>query len=111
MEGRVARIAIAPVKALHVVEKDEVDLEFTGVTGDRRFWMVDADGRLVNDKRHPQLLRVRVEWDEAPRKLGLEFPDGGHVASLTRARLYTTDYQTLPGNGTAALELTPQISG
>ena len=43
--------------------------------------------------------------------LGEGVPDGGHVASLTRARLYTTDYQTLPGNGTAALELTPQISG
>ena len=76
MEGRVARIAIAPVKALHVVEKDEVELGFTGVAGDRRFWMVDADGRLVNDKRHPQLLRLRAEWDEATRELGLEFPDG-----------------------------------
>ena len=82
MEGRVARIAIAPVKALHVVEKDEVELAFTGVAGDRRFWMVDADGRLVNDKRHPQLLRLRAEWDEATRELGLEFPDGRLVAGV-----------------------------
>jgi hypothetical protein len=43
--------------------------------------------------------------------LGTGVPDGGHVAALTRARIYTTDYQTLPGDGTAALELTPQISG
>ena len=82
MEGRVARIAIAPVKALHVVEADEVELAFTGVTGDRRFWLVDADGRLVNDKRHPHLLRVRVEWDETTRELGLEFPDGRRVAGV-----------------------------
>jgi len=43
--------------------------------------------------------------------LGSGVPDGGHVAALTRARIYTTDYQTLPGNGTAALELTPQVTG
>jgi MOSC domain-containing protein len=82
MEGRVARIAIAPVKALHVVEKDEVELEPTGVAGDRRFWLVDADGRLVNDKRHPHLLRVRVAWDETTRQLGVEFPDGRRVEGV-----------------------------
>jgi hypothetical protein len=43
--------------------------------------------------------------------LGSGVPDGGHVAALTRARIYTTDYQTLPGNGTAALELTPVTTG
>jgi uncharacterized protein YcbX len=74
--GHVVRISIAPVKALHVVDKDEVELEHTGVAGDRRFWLVDSGGRLVNDKRYPHLLRVRVEWDEATRELGLEFPDG-----------------------------------
>jgi uncharacterized protein len=82
MEGRVARIAIAPVKALHVVETDEVELAHTGVVGDRRFWFVDADGRLVNDKRYPHLLRVRVDWDERTRELGLEFPDGRRVEGV-----------------------------
>jgi hypothetical protein len=38
--------------------------------------------------------------------LGSGVPDGGHVAALTRARVYTTSYQTLPGDGSAALELT-----
>jgi hypothetical protein len=42
--------------------------------------------------------------------LGGGVPDGGHVAALTRSRIYTTDYQTLPGDGTAALELTPDIT-
>lgn len=77
MEGRVARISIAPVKALHVVNPDAVEVGPAGVAGDRRFWLVDAAGRLVDDKRRPRLLRVRVEWDEATRRLGLEFPDGG----------------------------------
>jgi uncharacterized protein YcbX len=75
VEGRVARISIAPVKALHVVSPDEVEVGPRGVAGDRRLWLVDADGRLVNDKRYPQLLRVRAAWDESTRTLGLEFPD------------------------------------
>jgi hypothetical protein len=58
-------------------------------------------------------LRLPLVRTLKPQKilLGQGVPDGGHVAALTRARVYTTDYQTLPGNGTAALELTPQIAG
>jgi MOSC domain-containing protein len=82
MEGRVARISIAPVKALHVANPDRVEVGPTGVAGDRRFWLVDGGGRLVNDKRRPQLLRVRVEWDEATRRLELAFPDGRRVEGV-----------------------------
>jgi hypothetical protein len=79
MEGRVARICIAPVKALHVVNPDEIELTHAGVAGDRRFWLVDANRRLVNGKGHPELMRVRPEWDEASRRLALTFPDGSVV--------------------------------
>ncbi len=79
MEGRVVRISIAPVKSLHVVNPDEVELGPGGVAGDRRFWLVDASGRLVNDKRRPRLLQVHAEWDEDTRQLGLAFPDGRRV--------------------------------
>jgi uncharacterized protein len=82
VDGRVARISIAPVKALHLINPHEVELELTGVAGDRRFWLVDAGGRLVNDKLHPELLRVRAEWYEATRQLGLEFPDGRRVEGV-----------------------------
>ena len=76
MPGRVARISIAPVKALGLVHPEAVDLGPSGVAGDRRFWMVDGNARLVNDKRHPRLLRVRPAWDEGARVLRLDFPDG-----------------------------------
>jgi uncharacterized protein len=79
MEGRVVRISIAPVKALHLVNPDEVELGEAGVTGDRRFWLVDANRRLVNGKGHPELMRVHPEWDEASRRLALTFPDGRRV--------------------------------
>jgi uncharacterized protein len=76
VEGRVSRISIAPVKALGLVHPDEVELTQTGVAGDRRLWLLDADGRLANGKRFPQLMRVRPEWDESTRHLALTFPDG-----------------------------------
>jgi uncharacterized protein YcbX len=79
MEGRVVRICIAPVKALHVVNPEEVELTRAGVVGDRRFWLVDSDRRLVNGKGHPELMRVHPEWDEASRRLRLAFPDGSIV--------------------------------
>ena len=79
MEGRVVRISIAPVKALRVVNPDEVELTHAGVAGDRRFWLVDADRRLVNGKGHPELMQVEPEWDEASRRLALAFPDGSVV--------------------------------
>jgi uncharacterized protein len=79
MEGRVARISVAPVKALHVVNPDEVELTHAGVVGDRRFWLVDRNRRLVNGKGHPELMRVRPEWDETSRRLALAFPDGSVV--------------------------------
>jgi uncharacterized protein len=79
MEGSVVRISIAPVKSLHVVNRDEVELGTAGVTGDRRFWLVDANRRLVNGKGHPELMRVHPEWDEGSRRLALAFPDGSVV--------------------------------
>jgi MOSC domain-containing protein len=79
MAGTVARISIAPVKSLHVVHPGEVELTRAGVVGDRRFWLVDADGRLANGKRFPQLMQIRPEWDETARRLAFELPGGERV--------------------------------
>ena len=76
------RISIAPVKGLALVHPDEVELGPAGVAGDRRFWLLDADGRLVNGKRHGSLMRVRAEWNEATRRLALAFPDGETVEGV-----------------------------
>ena len=57
--GTVARIAIAPVKALALVALDEVDLRVTGVPGDRRYALLDAQHRLANGKRLGPLVRIR----------------------------------------------------
>jgi hypothetical protein len=77
--ARVVRLSIAPVKSLGLLHPDEVELEEHGVRGNRRFWLVDADGRLVNNKRIGPMMRIRPEWDENTRRLALTFPDGSRV--------------------------------
>jgi len=79
MAGRVARISIAPVKSLHLVCPEEIELTRAGVVGDRRFWLVDADGRLANGKRFPQLMQIRPEWDEPTRRLAFALPGGERI--------------------------------
>lgn len=69
------RISIAPVKSLGLVHPREVELGPEGVLGDRRFWLLDADGRLANGKRFPKLMGIRPMWEEATRRLALWFPD------------------------------------
>ena len=111
MAGSVVRISIAPVKALGLVHPEEVELTHAGVVGDRRFWLVDENGLLVNGKKHPELMRVRPEWDEATRRLALRFPDGAVVEGEVEpgepfaAELYRTPHpsRTVPGPWQQAL--------
>jgi uncharacterized protein YcbX len=80
--ARVERISIAPVKALGLAHPETVELEAGGVRGDRRFWLVDEDGRLYNNKRNGPMVTVKPAWDEATRELALDFPDGTRVAGV-----------------------------
>src|SRR3954468_2378438 len=82
MEGRVAQISIAPVKSLGLVHPDSVELGPYGVEGDRRFWLLDEDGRLFNNKRNGPIVQVRPDWDEDSRELALTFPDGRRVEGI-----------------------------
>ncbi len=82
VRGSVVRISIAPVKALGLVHPESVELGPGGVAGDRRFWLVDASGRLVNNRRHGRLMQVRPVWDEDTRRLELAFPGGRIVAGV-----------------------------
>ena len=52
-------------------------LERTGIAGDRAFYLVDADGRLMNAKRAGGLLRASAETDDG--RLRVALPDGSVV--------------------------------
>ncbi|HEU0304947.1 MAG TPA: MOSC N-terminal beta barrel domain-containing protein [Gaiellaceae bacterium] len=81
MRGSVAWITIAPVKALGLVQRDDVLLERSGVRENRRFYLVDDEGRMVNGKTMGPLVRVLPDYDEAAGTLALRLPDGATVAA------------------------------
>lgn len=82
MSAHVTRISIAPVKSLGLVHPDEVEVGRDGVVGNRRFWLVDEDGRLFNNKRCGPMVRIRPEWDEESRTLALTLPGGERVEGV-----------------------------
>jgi len=80
MRGTVAWITIAPVKSLALQPLDEVRLGPQGAAGDRRFFLLDEDGRLLNAERVGRLVGVQSRFDEAANTLELRFP-GGEVVT------------------------------
>jgi uncharacterized protein YcbX len=74
--GRVAWIHSAPIKALAIQELQEVALELHGVENDRRFCIVDPDGKMLNAKRVQRFVAVRPHFDGAMRRLVFDMPDG-----------------------------------
>ena len=77
--AEVAWLSIAPVKGLALVEADEVLLTRDGVAENRRFWLVDDDGRLYAQLRDGRLAQVRATYDSDHEQLELRFPDGAAV--------------------------------
>ncbi|TBW59182.1 MOSC domain-containing protein [Marinobacter halodurans] len=49
-----------PVKSLHGVEVDAVTLDDFGPAGDRRWMLVDEDGRFVTQREQPRLAQVHA---------------------------------------------------
>ena len=78
--GRIGRISLAPVKGLGLVHPSRVELDLQGARGDRRFHLVDTDGRMLNGKRRGELVRVSPEHDAEADVLRLHLPDGRVVA-------------------------------
>jgi len=75
----VVRLSLAPVKSLGLVHPDEIELDRNGVRGNRRFWLVDEDARLFNNKRNGPMVRIHPTWDEDTRVLALDLPDGTRI--------------------------------
>jgi uncharacterized protein YcbX len=86
--GRVAWLAVAPVKGLALVQRDEVELGPDGVAENRRFLLVDDEGRHYAALRDGRLLQVRPE--AADGRLALTFPDGTTVAGRVALGAATT---------------------
>ena len=80
MSAHVAWIARCPVKGLAITQLDACDLTEAGVAGDREFFLVDENDRLVNSKGLGALQQIVPSYDEDAGALTLEFPDGTTVS-------------------------------
>ena len=80
---RLASIHIYPMKAARAVDLDESLVEPWGLAGDRRWLLVDEDGRFVSQREEPSLARVVVT--PAPGTIGITAAGlpGCHVAAPT----------------------------
>jgi uncharacterized protein YcbX len=94
----VVSIAVAPVKGLALAARDAVDLSPAGVAGDRRFYLVDETGHLINQKRAPALATVHAQVTDG--RIGLRFPDGSLVEDEVRlGEPVTTSFYGRPVSG------------
>jgi uncharacterized protein len=75
----VAWISVTPVKGLALRQLDECELTELGVAGDRGFFLVDENDRLVNSKGLGVLQQIVPNYDG--EALALAFPDGTNVVA------------------------------
>ncbi len=80
MSARVSWISFTPVKGLALLQLEECELTEAGVTGDRQFFVVDEDNRLVNSKGLGVLQQIVPGYDDVAGVLTLTFPDGTAVS-------------------------------
>ena len=81
---RVARLSIAPVRSLGLEHPAEIELTERGVVEDRRFYLIDDTGRLVDRLVVPRLAQVAAHTDPSAATLQLAFPDGQTVEAEVR---------------------------
>lgn len=97
-------ICVYPVKSVAGVDCAEAVVESAGLAGDRRWMLVDPEGRFVTGRQLPELVRIRVQLG-ADGSLCL--PDGHRVAPAATG---ISQEVTIWRDHVAALEPDPAAS-
>jgi MOSC domain-containing protein len=79
-EARVTALSTTPVKGLRLRSHERIELERSGASGDRRFYLIDARRRMVNGKQLGSLSSVESSYDAHDERLCLSFPDGTGIS-------------------------------
>lgn len=95
--GTVQALQTTPVKGLRVIARETVQLTSAGVVEDRRFYLVDERGRMVNSKQLGMLNEIVAAYDHGARTLSLTFPGGTRVAAaVEHGEELTTRFYSRP---------------
>jgi uncharacterized protein YcbX len=93
----VSLISFTPVKGLALSHPDEIVLGRLGLAENRRFYLIEPDGRRLAAKECGELMQVAADYDAAAERLALRFPDGIVVEDEVRpAEEVETDFWGRP---------------
>jgi hypothetical protein len=96
----VVGLAITAVKATRLREVGQIELGPDGVRENRRFYLIDSRGWMINGKHIADLQTVVADYSDAARTLKLEFPDGDTVeGELRLGEQITTRFFSQPTDG------------
>jgi len=71
------------VKSLALDKPESVTVGYSGIVEDRRFHLVDAEGRLLTQRQQGKLVLVQAWYPAESESLTLVFPDGQQVDGAT----------------------------
>ena len=82
---RVARFNVTPVKSTALHHPDRLRFDKRGALGDRRFFLVDGNGKRFSGATKAPILPVVAEYDEERDELEVRLPDGVVVTGRPEA--------------------------
>ena len=63
MNATLSTIHIYPVKSCAPMTLDDAQIEPRGLVGDRRWMLIDANGKFITGRKYPQLTLIRAQYD------------------------------------------------
>ncbi len=72
----VVGLALTPVKGTRLHSVEEVEVGRGGVRENRRFYLVDESGQMLNGKQLGEMNAVVARYSDSDRRLSLSFPGG-----------------------------------
>jgi uncharacterized protein YcbX len=82
MAARVACLNVAPIRGTALTARDEIRLETWGVAENRRFYLVDTNGRRFTLTRSGVLARAEAAYDPETERLTVRFDRDGTVDGI-----------------------------
>jgi uncharacterized protein YcbX len=76
---KISAIHATPVKSLGLTPMDRAQISHRGIAGDRRFLLLDSEGRVVTQRQLGVLTQVSAEYSDEDGCLKMTFPDGSVV--------------------------------
>ena len=98
---------VFPIKSCHALQVEEIQLDSRGVVDDRRFMLVDGNGRFVSQRKFPKLATVRAKFITATDPQGPPGAGGGQRVLHVSAPGMEGELKfapRVPGGGTSTME-------